>query len=122
MEARILDGDKLRVTQDPTEIHAALDAKQMIWVELQQKDHACDVLLAQQLELHQLTIEDIWSTRGQPKLEEYDNYLYIIVHGIKAKSAGVIQLIELDIVIGEHYVITHDPEHLTDGVRTELDR
>jgi magnesium transporter len=122
MEARILDGDKLRVTQDPKEIHAALEAKQMIWIELQQKDHACDVLLAQQLELHPLTIEDIWSTRSQPKLEEYDTYLYIIVHGIKAKGAGAIQLTELDIVIGEHYVITHDPEHLADGVRTELER
>ena len=122
MEARILDGDKLRVTQDPKEIHAALDAKQMIWVELQQKDHACDMLLAQQLELHPLTIEDIWATRSQPKLEQYDSYLYIIVHGIKAKGAGAIDLTELDIVIGEHYVITHDPEHLAEGVRIELDR
>lgn len=122
MEARILDGDKLRVTQDPKQIHAALDAKQMIWVELQRKDQECDVLLAKQLELHPLTIEDIWATRSQPKLEQYDTYLYIIVHGIKAKGIGAIQLTELDIVIGDHYVITHDPEHLTDGVRTELDR
>ncbi|MEO8843614.1 MAG: magnesium/cobalt transporter CorA [Kofleriaceae bacterium] len=122
MEARILDGDQLRITQDPKEIHAALEAKQMIWVELQQQDHACDVLLAQQLHLHPLTIEDIWATRSQPKLEEYDDYLYIIVHGIKAKGTGAIQLIELDVVIGDHYVITHDPEHLTDAVRTVLDR
>jgi len=123
MEARILDGDKLRVTQDPGEIHAALEAKTMIWVELQQKDHACDVLLSQQLGLHPLTIEDIWATRSQPKLEQYDTYLYVIVHGIKqAEESHGIDLIELDIVIGDHYVITHDPGHLTDRVRAELDR
>ena len=121
MEARISDGDKLRLTQDPAEIHAALEAKQMVWVELQQKDHACDVLLAKQLELHPLTIEDIWATRSQPKLEEYETYLYLIVHGIKS-TRGRIELIELDIVIGDHYVITHDTEHLTDGVRAELER
>ena len=79
MEARILDGGKLRVTQDPKEIHQAFERKQPIWVELQQKDHACDELLSQQLELHPLTIEDIWATRSQPKLEDYDNYLYIIM-------------------------------------------
>jgi len=122
MEARILEGDQLRVTQDPKEIHEALEAKKPIWVELQQKDHACDVLLAKQLELHPLTIEDIWANRSQPKLEDYDNYLYIIVHGIKAsKRAATIELIELDLVIGPNYVITYDQQHLVDAVRDQLD-
>jgi magnesium transporter len=122
MEARILEGDKLKVTQDPKEIHEALEAKKPIWVELQKKDHACDVLLAQQLELHPLTIEDIWANRSQPKLEDYDNYLYIIVHGIKAsKRAATIELIELDLVIGPNYVITYDQQHLVDAVRDQLD-
>jgi magnesium transporter len=122
MEARILEGETLRVTRDPAEIHAALDAKKPIWIELEKKDHACDVLLAQQLELHPLTIEDIWATRSQPKLEDYDNYLYIIVHGIAAAQRGILRLIELDIIVGPTYVITHDPEHLVDNVRAELDR
>jgi magnesium transporter len=122
MEARILDGNKLRVTQDPKEIHEALDQKKPVWVELQKKDHACDVLLSQQLELHALTIEDIWATRSQPKLEDYDDYLYIIIHSIAGTKAGEIELIELDIVLGPTYVITHDPKGLVDSVRAELDR
>jgi magnesium transporter len=124
MEARILDGDKLRVTQDPKEIHAALEAKKPMWIELEQKDHACDVLLSQQLNLHPLTIEDIWAHRSAPKLEDYDNYLYLIIHGIKAsKEEGTIELIELDIVIGATYVITFDQQKLVvDAVREELDR
>jgi magnesium transporter len=122
MEARILDGDKLRITQDPAEIHAALERKTQVWIELQQKDHACDVLLSQQLQLHSLTIEDIWASRSQPKLEDYDSYLYIIIHGIAGTKAGEIQLIELDVVIGPSYVITHDPKGLVDNVRAELDR
>ncbi|HEY6035671.1 MAG TPA: magnesium/cobalt transporter CorA [Kofleriaceae bacterium] len=127
MEARILDGDQLRVTRDPKEIHAALEAKQPIWIELEQKDHACDVLLAQQLDLHPLTIEDIWAHRSAPKLEDYDKYLYIIVHGIKASKVEamieLVELVELDIVIGPTYVITHDQERLViDTVREELDR
>jgi magnesium transporter len=122
MEARILDHGKLRVTQDPKEISEALASKKHIWVELQQKDHACDVLLSDQLQLHPLTIEDIWATLSQPKLEDYDRYLYLIVHGIAGMHAGEIELIELDLVLGPTFVITHDPKHLVDGVRTELER
>jgi magnesium transporter len=122
MEARILDRGTLQVTQDPAEISAALAAKKHMWVELQQKDHACDVLLSQQLKLHPLTIEDIWGTLSQPKLEDYDNYLYLIIHGIGGMQAGEIELIELDLVLGPTFVITHDPKHLVDDVRVELGR
>ncbi|HEY2735095.1 MAG TPA: magnesium/cobalt transporter CorA [Polyangiales bacterium] len=122
MEARILDGDHLQVTQVPKVIHQAIEDKKPIWVELQQKDHACDVLLSQQLQLHPLTIEDIWATRSQPKLEDYDRYVYLIIHGIAGTNAGEIDLIELDIVLGPTYVITHDPKGLVDSVRRELDR
>jgi magnesium transporter len=122
MEGRILDGAKLRVTRNPQEIHDALERKQPIWVELEQKDHACDVLLAEQLQLHALTIEDIWATRSQPKLEDYDDYLYIIIHGVDGVNAGEIELIELDIVLGPTYVITHDPKGFVNDVRAELAR
>jgi Mg2+ and Co2+ transporter CorA len=88
METRIIDDGKLRVTQAPEEIHQAIADKKHIWVELQRKDHACDVLLAEQLQLHPLTIEDIWADVSQPKLEDYDRYLYLIIHGIGALHEG----------------------------------
>src|SRR5215510_8036173 len=112
MEAHLLDGDTLRITQNPEEIHAALEQRKPIWIELQQKDHACDVLLSQQLELHPLTVEDIWATRSQPKLEDYERYLYLIIHGVGNVRAGEVELVELDVVLGPSYVITHDPAHL----------
>jgi magnesium transporter len=122
MEARIIDGGTLRVTQAPEEIRQAIADKKHIWVELQRKDHACDVLLADQLQLHPLTIEDIWATLSQPKLEDYDRYLYLIIHGIGSLADGEIELVELDLVVGPTYVITHDPKGLVTDVRRELDR
>jgi magnesium transporter len=122
MEARIYEDGKLRVTQDPEEITAALNRELPIWVELQQKDHACDVLLAEQLRLHPLTIEDIWATRSQPKLEDYDNYLYLILHGVSGTHTGAVEFNELDLVLGPHFVITHDPGGLVNGVRSEVER
>jgi magnesium transporter len=122
MHARIIDGDKVRVSTDPADIQAALAAKQPIWVELEQQDEHCDRLLSEVLHLHPLTVEDIWATRSAPKLEDYDTYLYVIIHGVSSAKGGDIHLVELDIVIGQTFVITHDPHHLVDEVRAELDR
>ena len=122
MHARILDGDKLRVTSDLQEIRAAIEGKLPIWVELEKQGEDCDTLLASVLHLHPLTIEDIWSTRSAPKLEDYDNYLYVIVHTVRAAKHGKFELVELDIVIGQTFVITHDPTGLVDDVRAELER
>jgi magnesium transporter len=122
MQARILDGDKLRVTSDPKEIRAAVEGKIPIWVELEKQDAECDALLTEVLHLHPLTIEDIWATRAAPKLEDYPDYLYVIVHGVKSAKHGAIDLIELDVVIGQTYLVTHDPYGLGDEVRAELDR
>jgi magnesium transporter len=122
MQARVLDGEQIRVLTDPKAIHAALEAKQPIWIELEQQDEACDRLLADELHLHPLTIEDIWATRSSPKLEDYDSYLYVIIHGVRGAKHGMFELAELDIVLGQTWVVTHDPNHILDDVRTELDR
>lgn len=124
MEGRILRDGKLHVTRDPKEIHAAIEQKLPLWVELQRQDHDCDVLLSKVLELHPLTVEDIWATRSAPKLEDYDNYLYLIIHGVVGARArgGEIDLIELDVVLGPTYVVTHDPAGMVDPVRVELER
>jgi magnesium transporter len=121
MHARILEGEQIRATRDAKEIDAALTAGLPIWIELEQQDHACDTLLAQTLHLHPLTIEDIWSDRPAPKVEEYDGYLYMIIHGIRSVKRGI-QLAELDVVLGKTFVITHDAYHLCDAVAAELDR
>ena len=122
MEARFLEDHQLRVTEDPDEIHRALEAKLPIWIDLQRKDHACDVLLEEQLHLHALTIEDIWASRTQPKLEDYDTYLYLIVHGIAQLNSEDLELVELDVILGPTYVITHDPSRRVDDVRADIDR
>src|SRR5262249_51213323 len=123
MHARILEGDKVRVTTNPQEVRAALESKQLIWVELERQDEHCDLLLREVLHLHPLTIEDIWNTRHAPKLEDFDHYLYVIIHGVKATRGGAFELVELDVVIGETFVITHDMDGLVaTEVAAELDR
>ena len=100
MQARILDGDKLKTTTSPAEIRAALAAEQRIWIDLERQSPDADALLAEVLKLHPLTIEDIWAERSRPKIDDFDPYLYLIAHGIGAAKHDRLQTVELDVVIG----------------------
>src|SRR4029079_13718992 len=122
MQARILDGDKLRTTTSPAEIRAALEANQRIWIDLERQNADADALLSDVLKLHPLTIEDIWAERSRPKIDDFDNYLYLIVHGIGAAKHDKLQAVEIDVVIGPNWLVTHDPAGLvSDDIGTELD-
>jgi magnesium transporter len=122
MQARILDGDQLRTTTDPAEIRAALASDMRIWIDLERQSPEADALLAGVLKLHPLTIEDIWAERSQPKIDDFDGYLYVIVHGIGAARRDRLQTVEIDVVIGPNWLVTHDPAGLvTDDIGTELD-
>lgn len=122
MYARIAEAKSVRIATDPNEIRAAIETKQPMWIELEKQDHDCDALLTEVLHLHPLTIEDIWARRSAPKLEDYDNYLYAIIHGVRNASDGAVELAELDVVLGESWVITHDPSGQAAELANELER
>jgi len=122
VQARILDGEQLQTTTSLQDIRAALAAGQRIWVDLERKSADADTLLADVLKLHPLTIEDIWAERSRPKIDDFDAYLYVIVHGIGAANHDKLQTVEIDLVIGPNWLVTHDPAGLvSDDVGTELD-
>jgi magnesium transporter len=108
MQARILDRDTVRTTSDLAEVRAALAAKHPIWIELEKQDADADAVLAE-LHVHPLTVEDIWATRTFPKLDDFDHYVYAIVHGIASAKDGRVELVELDLVLGDCCLVTHDP-------------
>jgi len=122
MQARILDGEKLRTTTDPAEIRAALAAQQRIWIDLERQTPEANALLTDVLRLHPLTVEDIWAERSRPKIDDFDAYLYIIIHGIGAAHHDKLQTVEIDVVIGPNWLVTHDPAGLvSDDIGDELD-
>jgi magnesium transporter len=108
MRARVVRDDKLVTLTALPDIKVAVTANEMIWIELEAKCAEADELLLQTLDIHPLTIEDIWGIRTQPKLEDYRKYLYVIVHGIQSAKRGSFDLIELDVLIGGTWLVTHD--------------
>jgi len=121
MLARILVDDALAVSTDGVEILAAIQAGKKVWVELERKTAEADTLLTE-LKIHPLTIEDIWGPSSHPKIDDFPNYLYAIVHGIGSAKKNKLELVEVDILIGPNWLITHDRDGLVaDDIGTELD-
>ena len=123
MLARILVGAKITVSTELAEIRDAIAANHKVWIELERQTAEADELLTDVLKLHPLTIEDIWAPRSQPKLDDFDEYLYVLLHGVGAHQQEKLELVEVDIVIGSNWLLTHDRDGLvSDDVGTEVER
>jgi magnesium transporter len=119
--ARILEQAGMAVSTDGIEIATAIKAGKHVWVELERKTDEADRLLAE-LHIHPLTIEDVWAQGSQPKVDDFPNYLYIVVHGIGSAKKNKLELVEVDILLGPNWVVTHDRDGLvSDDIGTELD-
>lgn len=62
--------------------------------------------------IHPLHLEDMLSPTERPKLDEMDDYLYVVLHFPRwDKQAALSRSREVDFVVGRNYVITiHDGE------------
>src|SRR5436190_2601725 len=87
------------------------DEKAVIWVDMDQPTEADERILLEVFHFHPLTVEDCRENRHYPKIEEFPNYLYFIVHGVTANTTpDRFNTIELDGFLGPNYVITYHHE------------
>ncbi|HTL36387.1 MAG TPA: magnesium/cobalt transporter CorA [Kofleriaceae bacterium] len=108
MLGRVVEDGELKTITDCEAMKAAIAKGTHIWIELEAQCAEADDLLVTTLHIHPLTIEDIWATRSQPKLEDYRNYLYLIIHALKGPKRQGLELVEVDVIIGKTFLITHD--------------
>jgi magnesium transporter len=56
--------------------------------------------------LHRLVMEDIMNTDQRPKMEDYEDYLYIVLKMLASGKNGEIITEQLSLVLGRNFVIT----------------
>lgn len=81
----------------------------IVWVDLGNEDPAeTRHVLADVFRFHELSIEDAIGSLHHPKVEPYDGYLYLILHGIdwNATQQGGFTTHDIDFFIGPNYVVT----------------
>lgn len=76
-----------------------------VWVALKAAEPAELLQMTDEFGLHALAVEDASCGHQRPKIEEYGDSLFAVVHTVELLD-GELQVGELDIFVGEHYVLS----------------
>jgi magnesium transporter len=84
-----------------------VEAPTLRWVNIDEPRLADRVWLAEEFGFHELDLEDVASHNQRPKVDVYDEYLFLVMQFARFDpDAGRLHAAELDIFIGPDYVIT----------------
>ena len=92
----------------------------LLWVDitLEKGDLSTDeiALLTDTFKFHELSVEDCLFPLYNPKVEEFDNYLFVNTHGIRLKTMNLAEfdesMYELDIFLAKNLIVTAHTDEL----------
>jgi magnesium transporter len=86
---------------------AELSAAGLTWIHLDAPDQATLTELAERFNWHALDVEDVLSKRQRPKVDEYPDYLFAVLHfPFYDKTIQRLNAAELDVFVGSGYLVT----------------
>jgi magnesium transporter len=86
---------------------AELSAHGLTWVHLDSPTLEEATLLAERFGWHPLDLEDVLSRRQRPKVDEYPDYLFGVLHfPVYDKAIQRLNAAELDLFVGNGYLVT----------------
>jgi magnesium transporter len=100
-----------RTVTDMEELLRHLDNQRVTWINI---DGLGDIsvlrALGSHFNLHPLALEDVLSTGQRPKVEQYDDYLFIIVQMLYLNDAKQMCGEQVSMFLGKHFLITLQEE------------
>jgi magnesium transporter len=86
---------------------AELEFAGVRWLNLEGPTAIETAYLAEHFDFHELDLEDVLSTRQRPKIDEYEDYMFLVLHLPRFdKTIGRLNAAELNVFVGPDYVIT----------------
>jgi magnesium transporter len=86
---------------------AELSANGLTWVHLDAPETGTAAELAERFGWHALDVEDVLSKRQRPKVDEYPDYLFAVLHfPFYDKAVQRLNAAELDVFVGPGYLVT----------------
>ena len=84
-----------------------IEAAGLRWIHIESPRSADRDWLEEHFDFHPLDMEDVYSRNQRPKLDQYDDYVFIVQHfPMFDKDSGRILTAELDLFLGPDYLIT----------------
>jgi len=99
LAGRDLELEALRLVQ--------ADKGLIVWVDLDNPtDDEIKNVLEGLFQFHPLAIEDCVTPSSLPKIEDYDDYLFMVTHGVDFNRADKFATTELDLFLGKEFLVT----------------
>jgi magnesium transporter len=90
-----------------------IEAEGLRWINIERPRAVDRAWLEEHFNFHPLDYEDVFSRNQRPKVDEYDDYLFVVLHFPRFdKAVGRLNAAELDVFVGPDYIITLPNERL----------
>jgi magnesium transporter len=123
----------IRLVYDATDGHVRSDLKPeeigavlqqpggLLWVDLaNEPEEACRPLLRETFGFHPLAVDDALDETHVPKVDDWGEYLYLVLHAVVFDPADdePLHTHELDLFLGRNYLVTYRTESIAAVERT----
>jgi len=107
---RAQDGH-LRTDLKPDEFATALqDVEGLLWIDLvSEPPDACRPILRETFGFHPLAVEDALEEAHVPKVDDWGQYVYLVLHAVAFDPQGnePLNTLELDVFLGKNSLVTY---------------
>jgi magnesium transporter len=102
-----------RVAEPDTPNVEVVEAEGLRWINIERPRSIDRVWLEEHFDFHPLDYEDVFSRNQRPKVDEYEGYLFVVLHfPVYDKRVNRLNAAEVDIFVGPDFVITLPNENL----------
>jgi len=110
-----LDRDSLKLVM--------FDKGLLVWIDLENvSDEEAKLILEGVCNFHPLAIEDCIQPSDRPKVDEYENHLFMVIHAVDfTRGSEEFRTTELNIFMGKDFVVTYHREPLR-SITATIDR
>ncbi len=106
--AYIYDGKDLKIYEDSGDLLKETVKRNKVWINITESDEKeLNGVLKSLFNFHPLSIEDCSKEMQYPKLDDYGEYLFMVIHAPDLNHLETFETVEVDIFLGANYLVTY---------------
>jgi len=104
--ARLLVREPNAVVDRPADQLSELRGEHPCWLDISNPLSEEFELVAKELELHPLAVEDAQHGHQRPKIDQYETHYFIVFYALETPSPGVVNYHEISIFVAHNAIVT----------------
>jgi magnesium transporter len=104
--ARLLVKEHRGVVDRPADQLSELRGEHPCWLDITNPESEEFALVANELSLHPLAVEDAQHGHQRPKIDQYENHYFIVFYGLETPSPGLVRYHEVAIFVAANAIVT----------------